>query len=204
MVAKTSDGPLKPRGRPRQFNEDDVLDRAVDLLWREGPAALSLNELAAELGLAKPALARTFGGKDDLLIAALRRYRDRVEMGLWEALAEAATPKAVARAYLRHFVERLAAKPMGSATGCLLAATTEATAAADGPIAETARALNADARAALVRALTRAGAADPDGLATFLHGQYVALAFLSRAGAEGPVLRAFTDRALRAVADEAA
>ncbi|MEM7731014.1 MAG: helix-turn-helix domain-containing protein, partial [Pseudomonadota bacterium] len=109
MVTKTLDQRSKARGRPRQFDEDDVLDRAVDLLWRAGPTAVSLNELAAELGLAKPALARTFGSKDDLLAAVLCRYRDRVEAGLWEVLADAERPEEVARAYLRHFAEGLAA-----------------------------------------------------------------------------------------------
>ena len=52
-------------GRPRKFDDDELLDRAVDLIWREGPMALSLNEIAAQLETTKPALARRFGGKDD-------------------------------------------------------------------------------------------------------------------------------------------
>ena len=198
MVTNKSDGVAKRRGRPRQFDENETLDRAVDILWREGPAALSLNELAARLGLAKPALARTFGGKDDLLAAVLRRYRDLVETGLWDAVATATTPAEVARAYLLHYADRLAQKPAGPATGCLLAAATETMAASEGLVRQTARELNASSRADLEQSLARVGASDAEALATFLYGQSVALAFLSRGGAEGAVLHDFAERAIRA------
>lgn len=199
MVTKMSDAAPPKRGRPRQFDEAEVLDRAVDLLWREGPAALSLNDLAARLGLAKPALARTFGGKDDLLAAVLRRYRDRVDGPVLAEVAEAATVGGVARAYLMGYAGRLARKPAGPATGCLLAATTETTALSEGPVARTARDLNALNRAALEEALREVGATEPEALATFLYGQSVALAFLSRGGADTVTLTAFAERGIAAV-----
>lgn len=201
MVTNTPEGIGKRRGRPRQFDEDEVLDRAVALLWREGPTALSLNDLAERLNMAKPALARTFGNKDDLLTAVLRRYGERVEAGLWEAVAEATTQQEVARTYLLHYAERLAQKPVGPATGCLLAAATEATAASEGKVAQTTHDLNARNRLHLEHALSKVGATDATALATFLYGQSVALAFLSRSGTDAAALRDFAERAIKGVGD---
>lgn len=197
MVRKKSDGAAALVGRPRGFDPDEVLDRAVELLWREGPTALSLNELAKRLGLAKPALARSFGGKEEFLAAVLKRYYERTAARVEAALAGAETVEEVARRYLEGFVALLSEKPVGPATGCLLAAATEASAAAEGgAVAETARTLNARSRAVLVDALHCAGAKDPEDLARFLYAQSVGLAFLSRTGAAADELLAVARRAL--------
>ena len=42
--------------------------------WREGPHALSVNEVCRRMGLSKPSLYREFGGEDGLLDAALEHY----------------------------------------------------------------------------------------------------------------------------------
>ncbi len=162
--------------------------------------ALSLNEIAALLGTTKPALARRFGGKDDFLAEVLKRYHSRMNAPLEDAFAGADSVKDVARAYLGTYLSILSTKPVGKATGCLLAAATEASGAqTDKPLAQTAAVLNDRTRAELVAALTRAGAENPGDLAQFLYGQSVALAFLSRKGADAEELSDFVERALLAV-----
>ncbi|WP_299740928.1 TetR/AcrR family transcriptional regulator [uncultured Roseobacter sp.] len=187
-------------GRPQKFDKDDLLDKSVDLIWREGPTALSLNEIANRLGVAKPGLASRFGSKDDFLVAVLKHYHERLDGMVQTAIAEADTVEAIARAYLGSYVTVLSSKPIGPETGCLLAATTEAFATkSDNIIADTARVLNASTRAGLVQALHRADAADPENLARYLYGQSVALAFLSRCGASSNELEDFVERALSVI-----
>lgn len=185
-------------GRPQKYDLDDLLDRAVDLIWQQGPLALSLNEIATRLDLSKPALVRWFGGKEEFLATVLRRYHQRLDAPVRTALAEAKTVEETARGYLQAYVTVLSEKPVGPATGCLLAATTEAYAARrESLMLDTAADLNLQTRAALEEALTRTGAKDPQNLAEYLYGQSVALAFLSRGGAKAPTLNDFLERALK-------
>ncbi len=165
--------------------------------WRAVPHAWSINVLASALAVSKPALAKMFGDKAGFHAAVLRHYHGRLMSPLYAALDAVETVEDVAQSYLDHFLAGLSAKPVGPNTGCLLAATTEACAGTAGPVAETAAALNERTLRALVQALDQAGAADPEGLARYLFGQGVALAFLSRTGAGPDDLLAFRDRALR-------
>ena len=188
-----------PRGRPKTLDESEVLDRATDLMWRDGPQAHSLNELAAALGVSKPALSKMFGDKAQFHAAILKNYHARLVTPLEAKLEGAGSVRAAAETYLDHFLHGLSAKPVGPNTGCLLAATTESCAGSDGEVAETAHELNAQTDAALTAALRRAGASDPGVLARYLYGQSVARAFLSRTGAGAGELRAVRDRALLGV-----
>jgi len=191
---------MRAAGRPQAFDAPRLLDDAVELVWREGPCTLSFNEIAASLGQTKPSIMRRFGAKDAFLSAVLNRYGERIGGGVVAALEGATTPAEVARAYLEHLLGVLAEKPVGPATGCLLAAATETSAAhPETPLAQTAQALNERARRVLRDALARVGADDPDALTEYLYGQSVALAFLSRTGADEPRLRAFAERALSAM-----
>lgn len=61
-------------GRPRQFDEEQVLDELVALFWRQGFAQTSMADLVAASGVHKPSLYRTFGTKDELVVTVLRRY----------------------------------------------------------------------------------------------------------------------------------
>ena len=75
------------RGRPRQFDEDEVLDALVQLFWNRGFDDASLNEIVAAAGLNKSSLYNTFGSKDEVFFAVLDRYLDYREMMLDEMFA---------------------------------------------------------------------------------------------------------------------
>ncbi|KAF0200105.1 MAG: TetR family transcriptional [Gallionellaceae bacterium] len=62
------------RGRPRNFDPDTALDRALEVFWRHGFQAASLTELTAVMGLSKPSLYAAFGDKEALYLKALERY----------------------------------------------------------------------------------------------------------------------------------
>lgn len=187
-----------PRGRPRRFEPERALDDAVTVLRREGVRGVSFNELARDIGAAKPALTEAFGGKDALIARALERYYEAVGAGAERALDRDGPLADALGAYLRFLADALSDPEQPP--GCLVAsATSDCANIPDGPIREMVDTLNARSRAALRARIERAGHPDPDGLARFISGQGMAMSTLARHGATRDELRAFAERAVRAV-----
>jgi len=65
----------KRRGRPRAYEPDVALGKALDLFRKEGFAATSLDDLSAATGMNRPSLYGAFGDKRALFIKSYRRYR---------------------------------------------------------------------------------------------------------------------------------
>lgn len=65
----------KRRGRPRAYQPDIALGKALDLFRRDGFAATSLDELSAATGMNRPSLYGAFGDKRELYIKSYQRYR---------------------------------------------------------------------------------------------------------------------------------
>ena len=66
----------RPVGRPREFDEEQVLAAAMDAFWRKGYEATSLVDLTTATGLNKASLYRVFGDKHELFKSALKNYAD--------------------------------------------------------------------------------------------------------------------------------
>lgn len=75
-------------GRPREFDEDEVLDRVVDLFWQHGYEGTSIAAITSATGLNKPSLYATFGGKEELFRHAFERYWLRLANFVGEPLNE--------------------------------------------------------------------------------------------------------------------
>jgi AcrR family transcriptional regulator len=75
MVQKETGAAPRPRGRPRSFDPDVVLEKAQAVFWNLGYAAASLDDIAAATGLNRPSLYAAFGDKHALYMAALTRTR---------------------------------------------------------------------------------------------------------------------------------
>ena len=73
----------KRRGRPRAYQPDVALGKALDLFRKDGFAATSLDDLSAATGMNRPSLYGAFGDKRELFIKSYQRYRDdaRAAMG---------------------------------------------------------------------------------------------------------------------------
>ena len=74
-TAPVAGTPPKRRGRPRAYEPEVALGKALDLFRRDGFAATSLDELSAATGMNRPSLYGAFGDKRELYIKAYARYR---------------------------------------------------------------------------------------------------------------------------------
>src|SRR5829696_1060940 len=105
------------RGRPRAFDADKALDRAVKVFWSKGYEGASLPELTRAMGINRPSLYAAFGNKEALFRKALDRYASGPAGYVRDALAEP-TARAVAEKLLYRGVD-LVTGPR-SPRGCLL------------------------------------------------------------------------------------
>jgi AcrR family transcriptional regulator len=122
MVQKEDETERKPRGRPRSFDPDEVLDRARAVFWNLGYAATSLDDLAAATGLNRPSLYAAFGDKHALDLAALARSAKEATGALGGALATELPLRTVLHAIFDRTVEIYRRGEAGQ-RGCFLIGT---------------------------------------------------------------------------------
>ncbi|MFQ5783221.1 MAG: TetR/AcrR family transcriptional regulator [Alphaproteobacteria bacterium] len=64
--------------RPREFDENEALARAMQVFWSKGYEATSLCDLIEAMGLSKSSFYDTFGSKHDLFLSAIDHYNETV------------------------------------------------------------------------------------------------------------------------------
>ncbi|MCE7002789.1 TetR/AcrR family transcriptional regulator [Kibdelosporangium philippinense] len=64
--------------RTKEFDPDAVLRSALNLFWRKGYEATSIQDLVDHLGIGRASMYATFGTKHDLYLRALDLYCERV------------------------------------------------------------------------------------------------------------------------------
>ena len=64
--------------RPRNFNREGVLEKALPVFWKHGFADTSLQELEKATGVNKSGLYSEFSGKEELFLESLRFYLERM------------------------------------------------------------------------------------------------------------------------------
>lgn len=74
MKRATSKRIAATRGRPRTFDIDKALDRALKVFWRKGYEGASLPDLTRAMGINRPSLYAAFGNKASLFRKAVDRY----------------------------------------------------------------------------------------------------------------------------------
>src|SRR6202045_1311500 len=78
----------KRRGRPRAYQPEIALGKALDLFRKDGFAATSLDDLSAATGMNRPSLYGAFGDKRDLYIKSDQRYRGDARAAMLEIFRE--------------------------------------------------------------------------------------------------------------------
>jgi TetR/AcrR family transcriptional regulator, copper-responsive repressor len=76
--------PPKRRGRPRAYEPDVALGKALDLFRKQGFAATSLDDLSEATGMNRPSLYGAFGDKRELYIKSYERYREEARASMVE------------------------------------------------------------------------------------------------------------------------
>ena len=77
-----------PIGRPRAFDIDEALDRAMKVFWQKGYEGASLPDLTKAMGINRPSLYAAFGNKEALFRKAIDRYVAGPACHVNEALKE--------------------------------------------------------------------------------------------------------------------
>ena len=106
-----------PKGRPREFDVDEALDRALRVFWRRGYEGATLPDLTKAMGINRPSLYAAFGSKEELFRKALDRYVEGPAAFVREALNEP-TARAVAERLLGGAIDLLTDRR--NPRGCLI------------------------------------------------------------------------------------
>lgn len=65
------------RGRPRSFDRNAALFKALELFWKRGYEPVSVAELCTAMGINAPSLYAAFGSKSELFLEAVTFYEER-------------------------------------------------------------------------------------------------------------------------------
>src|SRR5882724_3814541 len=140
--------PKRTAGRPRSFNADEALDRALRVFWRKGYEGTSLPDLTKAMRINRPSMYAAFGNKEDLFRKVVDRY-DSGPAGYAREALERPTAREVAERLLEGAVDLLT-DPRNPG-GCLMVQA----ALASGRVGEAVRRELAGRRAAGVAAIRR-------------------------------------------------
>ena len=193
------------RGRPRAYDPEIALTRAMDKFWSTGYAATSLDDLSDAMRMNRPSIYAAFGDKEALYRRAFDHYRASSRAAIGDAL----DGKRPLRRALRDFYERaieIYLSGENSARGCFMIGTTLTEAAENpqlrGTVAESLEGLDRilAARIALgqQRGEVRSGA-NPAELAQIASAMLYLLAIQARAGETRKSLKSTMQAALNTI-----
>lgn len=97
---------------------DEALRNALDLFWRQGYEATSVNDLVEHLGIGKASIYATFGTKHELYLKALDRYVRTTDAQVVDELSQPGPALPAVRAIVLRFVEEILADQ--DQRGCLV------------------------------------------------------------------------------------
>ncbi|MFI0237405.1 TetR/AcrR family transcriptional regulator [Streptomyces sp. NPDC016845] len=108
----------KQRGRPRSFDRETALEKAMRAFWENGYEGTSVSELTREMGIGAPSLYAAFGDKRSLFEEVVRVYGTTHGAGPGRALAEESTARGAVERLLREAADEFTAP--GHPHGCLV------------------------------------------------------------------------------------
>jgi TetR/AcrR family transcriptional repressor of nem operon len=191
--------------RPKAFDPDTVLHHAMQIFWERGYEATSVQDLVDGMGINRFSLYSTFGGKHQLFMAALERYRLTVVDRLISTLEQSDEGLAAIQQFFMRLVEAFAA-PAGQ-RGCLLTNTAVECAPHDPQAASQVHSHVARLEAAFAYVLQQAqrqGTCSTrhtcDDLARFLAGSALGLGVLAKTAPGRPALEGYVAVVLSALA----
>ena len=103
--------------RTKNYNEQEVVEKAMNLFWRNGYETTSMQMLEKEMGINKFSIYSSFGSKDGLFMASLKCYKQK----LYKLIDDLkASPSSIAgiKHYFYEFIEFTKVTDFGK--GCLI------------------------------------------------------------------------------------
>ena len=189
-------------GRPREFDLDDALDRAIEVFWRNGYEGASVAELCKAMGIKPPSLYAAFENKAGLFRHVIDRYLEQKTRYVAEAF-EAPSARETVERLVRGCATFLSEK--GKPAGCLFMRSAAAWSDAQDCVWQELAARRAEGEARLRERLQRAAAEGelPPGIDPGEFTQYIAavlegMSARAAAGASAAELRQIGEVALRA------
>jgi TetR/AcrR family transcriptional repressor of nem operon len=188
--------------RPREFDADSALERAMDVLWTKGYEATSLDDLCAATKLSRSSFYAAFGSKRDLLLLSVQRYSKGRTPNIAAVLQQTVPVRDAFAALLAQFIDQIVAGT--GRRGCFLG-----NCAAELPRND--RAAMTEVRRGLARteavfrdALDRAkgrgelpAGADPEALARFLTASIQGLRLIGKVNPDRATLQDIASTILR-------
>lgn len=188
--------------RSKEFDIDEVLEKAMHLFWQQGYEKTSMQDLVAGMGIHKRSMYDTFGDKHTLYMRAVRRYA----LEVLEQLKQRSGSQPSVKLAIRSFFEIAIRGSEEHPKGCLMVNTAVELSLLD----EEARALVDESfkdSEVLLEALVRGGQRsgeitsrqDAAALASYLHNALVGLRVMVKTGQDPAKLEQIADLTLAAL-----
>lgn len=106
------------RGRPREFDRDATLRRAMRLFWTNTYEGTSMTDLTAAMSISAPSLYAAFGSKAALFREAVALYADNYGREIWDGLEQTPTIDEAVAKFLQATAEAYSKR--GDPPGCMI------------------------------------------------------------------------------------
>ncbi len=138
--------------RPKEFDYNRVLDKAIEVFWCRGYEATSMQDLVNHMAINRQSIYDTFGDKHALFEAALQRYMEVNTDAMIELLQKSDSVKAA----IRQIFESILKEPVEiQQRGCLVTNTAVELSQLDEEVSQKVEANLTDFEAAIEEALIR-------------------------------------------------
>lgn len=191
-------------GRPREFDFNDTLERAMQTFWAKGYEATSLDDLCAATGLGRSSLYAAFGDKQGLYLSALERYETAAIGRITASLSSSKSPLDGIVAFINRIIDDIVAGP--GRRGCFIGNCAAELARQDRMVASHVRhsmdRVQSTFRMAIVQARDAGQLprnADVDALAAFLMSGIQGLRLVGKANPDRAVLKDIAKVMLRCI-----
>lgn len=146
--------PSRGKGRPRLFDREQALVRALEVFWTRGYAPATVAELCLAMGINPPSLYAAFGNKDALFLEALRHYEETYWSAPWRALDDEPDLRRGLERFLREAAAILSSREVPC--GCLVVQTSDSVTTDSAEVREALRVLREASRTAFLARFARA------------------------------------------------